>query len=225
MYERSIRSFVLRQGRLTTGQARALSQHWHYYGIDYAPERLNLNDIFQRSSPKILDIGSGMGETLVRLANLNQGNDYLGIEVHRPGVGCLIRQAVENNLGNIRIINHDVVEVLKYQIPENSLDQVYLFFPDPWPKKRHHKRRLVSPDFLALLVPKLKSNARLFLATDWQDLAEYMLHICDHDPALVNLAGSGNFAPRPAWRPITKFEHRGRSMDHKVWDLCYCPRF
>ena len=223
MHERSIRSFVLRQGRLTTGQTKALEQHWHKYGIDYAPELLKLNTVFQRHAPKIMDIGTGMGETLVKFAEQNTENDYLGIEVHRPGIGSLMRQAAEKKLDNIRVINHDVMEVLKYQIEDKCLDLVYLFFPDPWPKKRHHKRRLVNQDFLTLLVPKLKSNARFFLATDWQDLAEHMLYICDQNPVLVNLAGSGNFAPRPSWRPVTKFESRGRSLNHNVWDLCYCP--
>ncbi len=223
MHERGIRSFVLRQGRLTTGQTRALSQHWEKYGIDYTPEFLNLTKLYRRKSPKILDIGSGMGETLVRLAELNPDNDYLAIEVHRPGVGSLIRQAAEKKLTNIRVINHDVVEVLEFQISDNCLDQVYLFFPDPWPKKKHHKRRLVNPGFLKSLVSKLKSNARLFVSTDWEDLAEHMLYVCDSYPSLVNLAGNGNFSPRPSWRPVTKFEHRGKSLEHKIWDLCYCP--
>jgi tRNA (guanine-N7-)-methyltransferase len=223
MHERSIRSFVLRQGRLTSGQTRAIEQYWHKYGIDYTAGILDLDFSFQRNSSKILDIGSGMGETLVELAASHPENDYLAIEVHRPGVGSLIRLAAEKNLNNIRVINHDVVEVLKTQIDDSCLDQVYLFFPDPWPKKRHHKRRLVNSEFLALLVPKMKSNARFFLATDWRDLAEYMLSVCDQHPSLLNLAGSGNFAPRPSWRPVTKFENRGRSLKHKVWDLCYCP--
>ncbi|MGK0298396.1 MAG: tRNA (guanine-N7-)-methyltransferase [Gammaproteobacteria bacterium] len=221
-HNRSIRSYVLRQGRLTDGQAKALEQYWPKFGIKFSNDPLNLPIIFHRNSPKILDIGSGMGETLIELAGRNLDNDYLAIEVHRPGVGSLIRNAAKNNLGNIRVINHDVMDVLQYQLADNSLDQVYIFFSDPWPKKRHHKRRLVNHAFLNLLIPKLKLNARIFLATDWEDLANHMLEVCDQYPGLINIAGKNNFTPRPQWRPLTKFEQRGKKLDHDVWDLCYC---
>lgn len=220
---KTIRSYVLRQGRLTDAQARAIENHWHQYGIDFSKTTLDLDREFQRAAPKVLEIGSGMGETTLDLAGRYPENDYLAVEVHRPGAGSLIRNAVNLNIHNIRIICHDVVEVLQYQLPENCLDQVLILFPDPWPKKKHHKRRLVSPEFLGLLKPALKMNARLFLATDWEDLATHMLDICDRDPGLINLAGTGNFSPRPAWRRITKFETRGRKLNHKVWDLSYCP--
>lgn len=223
MLLRGIKSYVLRQGRLTDAQARALEQHWPEYGIDFRPERLDLDSVFGRRAPKILDIGTGMGETLIALARHNPDNDYLAVEVHRPGVGSLIKAAAGFGLTNIRVINHDVIDVLHYQLPARSLDQVYIFFADPWPKKRHHKRRLVSPGFLELLKPKLKTHARLFLATDWQDLAEHMLAVCDADPRLYNIAGKGHYTPRPAWRPVTKFENRGLKLEHGVWDLCYCP--
>ncbi|MGY8815878.1 MAG: tRNA (guanosine(46)-N7)-methyltransferase TrmB [Gammaproteobacteria bacterium] len=222
-HNRSIRSYVLRQGRLTDGQANALERYWPKFGIEFSTDSLNLPNIFHRNAPKILDIGTGMGETLIELAGLNCENDYLAIEVHRPGVGSLIRNAAANNLGNIRVINHDVMDVLQHQLADNSLDQVYIFFCDPWPKKRHHKRRLVNHEFLSLLIPKLKLNARIFLATDWEDLANHLLEVCDHHPGLRNIAGKNNFTPRPQWRPLTKFEQRGKKLDHDVWDLCYCP--
>ena len=222
-HKRTIRSYVLRQGRLTDGQARALDQYWPVYGIDFRNEKIDLPAIFHRNTPKILDIGSGMGETLIQIAEANPENDYLAIEVHRPGVGSLIRNAAEKKLLNIRVINHDVIDVLQHQLTDNSLDKVYIFFPDPWPKKRHHKRRLVNTEFLKLLKPKLKINARLYLATDWQGLAEHIHEVCDQDAGLVNCAGKGNFSPRPAWRPLTKFEMRGKKLNHKVWDFCYRP--
>jgi tRNA (guanine-N7-)-methyltransferase len=222
MQLRGIKSYVLRQGRLTDAQARALQDYWPVYGIDYQPAQIDIIRIFGRTAPKILDIGTGMGASLIELAQQHPENDYLAIEVHRPGVGSLIRSAQQLGLTNIKVICHDAIDVLRQQIPVRSLDEVYLFFPDPWPKKRHHKRRLVSPLFLTLLKPKLKENARLFLATDWQDLAEHMLTVCDQDPDLLNIAGTGNYTPRPAWRPETKFETRGRKLDHGVWDLCYC---
>ena len=218
---RPIRSYVLRQSRLTKGQSQAIKLHWSKYGIDFTPTPLELDTIFDRSSPKILDIGSGMGETTAHLAKTHADNDYLAVEVHRPGVGSLIKQAQSEQLSNIRIICHDVIEVLKRQIPNNSVDETYIFFPDPWHKKRHHKRRLVSADFLSLLSTKLKRNARLFIATDWQELAEYMLTTCDTHPDFINLAGEGRYAPSPEWRPTTKFEQRGKRLNHSNWELVY----
>jgi len=219
---RGIKSFVLRQGRLTDAQARALEEFWAIYGIDYSAARMDLDAIFHRTAPLILDIGSGMGETLIKLAQTHPDNDYIAVEVHRPGVGSLIKAAAGLGLKNVRVINHDVIDVLRYQLPDYCLDQVYIFFADPWPKKRHHKRRLVNTAFLNLLKPKLKPHARIFLATDWADLAEHLLGVCDQDPELMNLAGAGHYTPRPQWRPVTKFENRGIKLDHGVWDLCYC---
>ncbi len=164
-----------------------------------------------------------MGATTVDLAARFAENDYLAIEVHKPGVGSLLKQAVERELGNIRVICHDAVEVIRYMLPANSLDQVLILFPDPWPKKKHHKRRLLSAGFLELLIPRMKMNACMFLATDQEDLAVHMMEVCDNHPGLINLAGKGHYAPRPAWRKPTKFENRGRKLDHPVWDLCYCP--
>ena len=222
MQLRGIRSYVLRQGRLTDAQAHALENFWPDYGIDFNTVSIDPDLIFQRTAPRVLDIGSGMGETLIKLAETHPENDYLAVEVHRPGVGNLIKMARNFNLGNIRVICHDVIEVLQNRLSNHCLDQVYIFFPDPWPKKRHHKRRLVNTAFLNLLIPKLKTNARIFLATDWQDLAEHMLTVCDQHPGLINIAGTGNYTPRPDWRPVTKFENRGIRLEHGVWDLAYC---
>ena len=221
---RGIKSFVLRQGRLTDAQAHALEHLWSVYGVYYSENSINLDTLFLRIAPKILDIGSGMGETLITLAQRHPENDYIAIEVHRPGVGSLIKNAATRGLQNVRVINHDVIDVMKHQLQDCSLDEVYIFFADPWPKKRHHKRRLVNPEFLGLLKPKLKTNARIFLATDWADLAEHMLNVCDQDADLFNVAGAGHYTPRPLWRPVTKFENRGLKLEHGVWDLCYSLR-
>jgi tRNA (guanine-N7-)-methyltransferase len=221
---RPVRSYVLRQGRLTSGQAFALEHYWQRYGIDFSKKKLDLDIEFGRPSPKILDIGVGMGDTTITLARAHPENDYLAVEVHEPGIGSLLRQAQTADINNLRVIHNDVIETLKYQIPEQSLDQVYIFFPDPWPKKRHHKRRLINPEFLALLKPRLKSHARIYIATDWQNLAEHVLNICDNDSDLFNLAGRGFAAPRPVWRPLTKFEQRGKNLKHQVWDFIYALR-
>ncbi len=217
-----VRSYVLRQGRLTKAQAKAIEQYWAKFGIDYHNEELELHRIFNRAAPKILDIGTGTGETTLMLAGENPENDYLAVEVHRPGIGRLLRGIVERELTNIRIINHDVVDIVNHQIPDQSLSSVYIHFPDPWPKKRHHKRRLVNPGFINKLATKMKFEATLYLATDSQELAERMLSVCDGEPGLINLAGPGNFSPRPEWRPLTKFEHRGLNLNNRIWDLIYC---
>ncbi len=219
--QRPIRSFVLRQGRLTSGQALALKNHWHRYGIDFSKTELDLDQEFERRAPKVLDIGVGMGHTSISLALAQNEKDYLAVEVHQPGVGSLIRLAEAAKLDNLRVIQHDVVEVLKYQIPRRSIERVYIFFPDPWPKKRHHKRRLISAEFLSLLLPKLTSHGRIFIATDWEGLAEHIVEVCDNHIDLINLAGKGNAAPRPVWRPLTKFEKRGMKLEHSVWDFVY----
>ncbi len=221
-HQREIRSYVLREGRLTPGQARALEQHWPDYGIDFNREPIDLDRCFGRRAPRVLDIGCGNGDSTLTLAARFPENDYLAVEVHRPGIGRLLRRAAGEGIRNIRVIRHDAVEVLRCQLPDNSLDEVHILFPDPWPKKKHHKRRLVSARFLELLLPKMKSHARLYLATDWRELAEYMLEVCDAFPGLMNLAGEGRFAPRPLWRYRTKFEQRGEKLEHAVYDLIYC---
>jgi tRNA (guanine-N7-)-methyltransferase len=218
---RHIRSYVLRAGRLTKSQQNALNSHWRKHGVDFTQTKLNLNHLFKRHAPKILDIGTGMGETTTLIAAKHPENDYLAVEVHKPGIGNLLKQIKTNNLSNIKIFNHDVIEVLQHQIPSNCLDSVYIFFPDPWPKKRHHKRRLINQDFLECITSKLRSNARIFLATDWEDYAEHMLATFEANSKFINLAGTGQFSPRPHWRPITKFEQRGQKLNHCVWNFAY----
>ena len=221
---RHIRSYVLRQGRITDGQQQALEKYWGKYGIDFHETSLDLDAVFHRPAPKILDIGSGMGDTTAALAQQHPENDYLAVEVHRPGVGSLLRQIELNNLTNIRVSNHDVVEVLQYQVPQNSLDAVYIFFPDPWPKKRHHKRRLVNGPFLQVLGERLKGNARIFIATDWADYAEQIMHVFRQAPDYFNLAGRDRLAPRPHWLPRTRFEQRGHNHHHNIWNLIFARR-
>lgn len=221
---RAIRSYVLRQGRITGAQHRALDNYWGRYGIAYSRKPLDLDRQFGRSAPRILEIGAGAGEVTLASAARHPENDYLVIEVHRPGIGRLMQQAHARKLNNIRIINHDAVEVLTHQLPGHCLDQAWIFFPDPWPKRRHHKRRLVNTDFISLLATRLQAHARLFIATDWEHMAEQIMLICDNSPQLINLAGKGNFAPRPGWRPVTKFERRGRDLGHKIRDLVYGTR-
>lgn len=219
-----IRSFVRREGRITESQRHAIEHYWDQFGIEFSHAEIELDKIFHRSAPKILDIGTGMGDTTIMLATNHPENDYLAVEVHRPGIGSLLRQILVNGLTNVRISNHDVIELLQYQIPVNSLDMVYIFFPDPWPKKRHHKRRLISQSLLNLLKPCLKSHARVFIATDWQDYAEHILEVFAENKELINLSGHGRFAPRPHWRPLTKFETRGHKLEHQIWDFIFTCR-
>ena len=219
---RHIRSYVLRQGKLTSGQNHALEHYWNYYGIESSTNELDLEQAFGRSAPLVLDIGVGMGNTSIALALDHPENDFLAVEVHRPGVGSLIRQANSAKIKNIRIICNDVIEVLSRQMPNRSIEKVYIFFPDPWPKKRHHKRRLVNADFLSLLLPKMKTHGRIYIATDVEEFASYLLTECDKHQGLINLAGKGNYAPRPEWRPLTKFEQRGLKLEHPVFDFIYC---
>lgn len=216
-----IRSYVLRQGRLTSGQAYALENYWSKYGLDHQSGQLDLDKEFKRRAPRTIDIGVGMGDTSLQMAACFPENDYLAIDVHQPGIGSLLRQIEEDKLSNIRVMCNDVIEILSGQIPDNSFDQAFIFFPDPWPKKRHHKRRLINNSFLNLLVAKLKTNACIHIATDWQELAEHMMSVCDSHPSLNNMAGPGYFSPRPLWRPLTKFEKRGTNLNHRVFDLTY----
>ena len=216
---RPIRSFVLRQGRVSIAQARACAQLLPRYGIPYAPQPLDLERTFGRNAPKILEIGFGMGETTAAIAAAHPENDYLGIEVHTPGVGSLLKRIDERGIGNLRLIQHDAVEVLREMIAPGSLDGAHIFFPDPWPKKRHHKRRLVQPDFVALLASRIKPGGYVHLATDWQEYAEQMLAVLSAEPMLANTAAG--YAPRPHYRPQTKFETRGLKRGHGVWDVVF----
>ena len=219
---RSIRSYVLRQGRLTPAQQRACEALLPRFGIPYREMLLDLEEAFGRRAPKILEIGFGMGETTALIAARHPENDYLGIEVHTPGVGSLLKRLADANLTNVRVIQHDAVEVLAHMIPAESLDGAYLFFPDPWPKKRHHKRRLVQPPFVSLLSSRMKPGAYLHVATDWEDYAQQILDVLGSEPTLVNTARG--FAPRPEWRPQTKFEVRGLKLGHPVWDVLFRRR-
>ncbi len=216
---RPIRSFVLRQGRVSNAQQRAHETLLPRFGIPYAPHSIDLDAIFGRHAPKVLEIGFGMGETTVEIAALHPEIDYLGIEVHTPGVGSLLKAIGERGLANVRIVQHDAVEVLCHMITPNTFDAVHVFFPDPWPKKRHHKRRLLQPPLVALLVERMKSSAYLHVATDWQEYAEYILAVLRDNLQLVNTAR--DYAPRPDYRPQTKFETRGLKLGHGVWDVIF----
>jgi tRNA (guanine-N7-)-methyltransferase len=217
---RRIRSFVLRQGRLTKGQERALADVWPAFGIDYAENTLDLHQVFNRKeSKKILEIGFGMGESTAKIAQTLPDSDFVAVEVHTPGVGSLLKQIEELALTNIRIIQHDVVDVLQNMLADNSLDGVHIFFPDPWHKKRHHKRRLIQSEFVKLLCSKLKAGAYIHVATDWQEYAEWVLEVLSAEPQLQNTVT--DYAEKPSYRPLTKFENRGIKLGHGVWDLVF----
>lgn len=216
---RHIRSFVLRQGHLSVAQKRAVDELMPRYGIPYKSAPLNLDDAFGRSAPKILEIGFGMGTATAEIAQAHPENDYLALEVHTPGVGNLLKLIDEQQIRNIRIIQHDAVEVLRDMIADGAFDGVHIFFPDPWHKARHNKRRLIQAPFVAQLVQKLKPGGYIHAATDWQDYAEQMLAVFSTEPRLENTAA--DYAPRPDYRPLTKFEQRGLRLGHGVWDLVF----
>lgn len=218
---REIKSFVLRQGKITQGQQRALEELMPVFGIDYSPEVINLNQVFGRDNLKIVEIGFGMGHATWQIAKNNPEQDYLGIEVHLPGVGSLLMQARDNQVNNLRVIRHDAVEVLKNMLADNSIDGVHIFFPDPWHKKRHHKRRLIQSEFINLVVSKLKVGAYLHVATDWEHYALWITDILKNNSQLVNQANAGDYVERPEYRPLTKFENRGLKLGHGVWDIIY----
>jgi tRNA (guanine-N7-)-methyltransferase len=218
---RHIRSFVLRAGRMTPAQQRALAELWPSYGVDLGGEALDLERIFGRRAPRCLEIGFGVGEVIGSLAENHPHIDYLGIEVHRPGVGRLLLRAAQTGVRNLRVICHDAVEVLKDNIPDVSFDEILVFFPDPWHKKRHHKRRLIDPPFVELLAAKLRGGGVLRLATDWQAYAEQMLAVCNACPHLASMSADGTYVARPEFRPPTRFERRGARLGHGVWDLSY----
>jgi tRNA (guanine-N7-)-methyltransferase len=216
---RPIRSYVLRQGRMSDAQRRAFGHLFPKYGIAYRPAPLDLDAAFGRRAPRILEIGSGMGETTAQMAQSHPDRDYLAVEVHAPGVGSLLRRVEALELKNVRVIRHDAVEVVRDMIPESTLAGVHLFFPDPWPKKRHHKRRLLQPAFAHELSRCLAPGGYLHVATDWRDYAEQTLATLAAETLLENTADG--FAPRPAYRPLTKFETRGIQLGHGVWDLVF----
>jgi len=216
---RPIRSFVLRQGRVSNAQQRAYNALLPQFGIPYSAQPLELDAIFGRVAPKFVEIGFGMGETTATVAAQHRENDYLGIEVHTPGVGSLLKAIAERDLTNVRIIQHDAVEVLSEMIPPATLSGVHIFFPDPWPKKRHHKRRLLQPAFISLIAERLAAGAYLHAATDWREYAEFILAVLRAEPRLANIAK--DYAPRPDYRPLTKFEARGLKLGHGVWDIIF----
>jgi tRNA (guanine-N7-)-methyltransferase len=216
-----IKSYVRREGRFTPGQRRALAMLWDRYGVDFQPRLMDPAALFGRRAPLTLDIGSGMGHSTVAIAAAHPDNDYLAVETHRPGVGSLLRLAAADGVANLRVIHHDVVEVLEHMLADGALDQVFIFFPDPWPKKRHHKRRLINDEFLVLLWRRLKPGGRVHIATDWEDYAQQIVREFDAAGRYLNLAGQGRRAPRPRWRPPTKFEQRGRQEARAVHDFLY----
>jgi tRNA (guanine-N7-)-methyltransferase len=214
-----IRSYVLRQGRYSAAQQRAFAELMPRFGVPYRGVPLDFPRTFGRESPVIAEVGFGMGETTANIAAQNPANDYLAIEVHSPGVGSLLRQIDAGGLANIRIVQHDAVEVMRDMVPAGSLAAIHVFFPDPWPKKRHHKRRLLQPAFAELAASRLAAGGLLHVATDWQEYADQVLEVLRATPGLDNTAEG--FADRPAWRPETKFERRGLKLGHAVWDLVF----
>lgn len=218
---RRIRSFVRREGRLTPGQQHAMDQLFPRFGLEAGEVRLDLDTIFGRTAPRILEIGFGNGETLAEIAHNHPDNDYLGIEVHRPGVGHLLMKIEERGLTNLRVMSEDAVEILEKQIPDNALDALYLFFPDPWHKKKHHKRRQVQPAWAQLVRRKLKLGGRLHMATDWENYAQHMLSVLNAAEGFRNTSTTGDYVTKPDYRPETKFERRGLRLGHGVWDLVF----
>jgi len=215
-----IRSFIRRQGRLTSGQQLALDTLWDVYCLDPA-KSYDFSVAFGRAAPLIVEIGFGNGESLAETAKNNPDQNFLGIEVHRPGVGHLMMLLNRDGIENVRIYCHDALDILEHKIPDSSLAGVHLFFPDPWPKKKHHKRRIVRPEFCRLLTRKLASEGYFHAATDWQDYARSMLNVLSSEPGLVNTSPTTDYCPRPDWRPLTKFERRGMRLGHGVWDLIF----
>lgn len=221
LHERKIRSFVLRQGRITPAQRRAFAEHWARLGLQAQDGPRDYRRVFGRAAPLILEIGFGNGEQLLWSAAHEPDKDFVGIEVHRPGVGRLMNALASHNLSNVRLYNDDAVVVLEREIPIARFAQVRIYFPDPWPKQRHHKRRLIQADFVALIASRMQPGGLLHLATDWADYAGHMLTLLDNLPQWRNSAGSGRYSQRPDWRGITHFEKRGRRLGHAVWDLLY----
>ena len=217
---RPVRSFVLRQGRLTKGQDQALTELWPVYGIERSDKLLDMDALFERKAPVTLEIGFGDGVSLATMAQSDPENNFIGIEVHRPGVGRLLHLIGENKLSNVRVMDDDAVEIIKHRIPEKSLNRVQLFFPDPWHKKRHNKRRIIQDDFVSLIASRLKPKGVFHMATDWEHYAEHMAEVMERSDEFKSLSETP-FSPKPDERPTTKFETRGLKLGHGVWDLLY----
>ena len=218
--KRRIKSFVIRAGRFTDSQKQAVADYWSDYVVDYEGALFDLPSLFGNDNPVVLEIGFGMGDSLLQMAQQNPSLNYLGIEVHKPGIGKLLAGIARDGVQNIRIVCHDAVEVLQCAIAPESLEKVLVFFPDPWPKKRHHKRRLVQPDFMGLVCSRLRKGATVHLATDWQNYAEWMMEVLEGLDEAENCNGPGHYWEKPD-RPETKFERRGLRLGHGVWDLLY----
>ena len=221
--KRGIRSYVLRTGRITPSQKSAFDRHWHKYGLNLGDGEFNQQTVFPRKAPLVLEIGFGMGESLCAMAEQEPDKSFIGIEVHTPGVGRLLNDLAVGQIDNVRIYRDDAVAVLQQCVADNSIARLQLYFPDPWPKKKHHKRRIVQPAFVELAWKKLVPGGILHLATDWQAYAEHMVDIIEglESDRFTNIAGSKRFSPRPQYRPMTKFEQRGERLGHSVWDLLY----
>jgi tRNA (guanine-N7-)-methyltransferase len=221
-HPRTIRSYVRRAGRTTTGQAKAFTELGPRFLIDYQLRPLDFTAAFGREAPVVLEIGFGMGEATAHIAALMPDKNFLCCEVHEPGIGALLKRIGEQGLANVRIVPHDAVEVIEHMAPEGSLAGVHVFFPDPWHKLRHHKRRLLQPALVARLASRLQSGGYIHCATDWQPYAQQMLEVLGAEPQLANTAEA--YAPRPHYRPLTKFENRGLKLGHGVWDLVFVKR-
>lgn len=219
--QRGIKSYVLRAGRMTAAQTRGLEEVWPRLGLRAAGGLLDFDVLFGRRAPRVVEIGFGMGASLIEQAQAHPETDFIGIEVHPPGVGKLLDEAGKHELGNLRVYREDALEVLSQCVPEASLDGLQLFFPDPWPKKKHHKRRIVQPTFVELVRTRLKPGGTLHMATDWQAYAEHMAEIMAVAPGYRNTATEGDYVARPEFRPLTKFESRGTKLGHGVWDLLF----
>ncbi len=219
--ERRVRSFVLRQGRTTPAQEQAFERYWARFGVDYSGSLRDPAVLFAQTAPLVLEIGFGNGAQLLHAAVHEAQRNFIGIEVHRPGVGRLMNGLAEAGVDNARLYRHDAVEVLANELPPDSLDEVRIYFPDPWPKKRHHKRRLLQPAFVDLVASRVRHGGLLHLATDWAEYAQQMLEVMDASPRWRNLAGQGKWSPRPAWRIDTHFERRGLRLGHGVYDLLH----
>ena len=218
---KAIRSFVIRSGRMTDGQRAAFANHWSIYGLDLTDGRINASEVFARSAALVVEIGFGMGDSLHQMCLEQPDSNFIGIEVHTPGVGRLMNRAYETDLNNLRVYLADAKDVLAECIPDESVDRIQIYFPDPWHKQKHQKRRLVQPSFIAHITPKLRRGGILHLATDWQHYAEQMLRVMEAENAYQNIQGEGLYSERPAWRPETKFERRANRLGHGVWDLIY----
>ena len=220
-FRRPVRSFVLRAGRLTEGQKRALDELWPVYGLAEGGNQLDFEILFGNDHPVIMEIGFGNGDATWQMALAHGEENYLAVEVHRPGVGHLLLKLEDKEISNVRIACEDAVELLRKRIPRNSLAGVRIYFPDPWPKKRHHKRRIIQASFIGLLAEKMQAGGILHMATDWEQYAEYMLEVMHNSRDFENLAQDGKVCPKPEWRPATKYEKRGERLGHSVFDLVF----